>query len=141
MKTFVRILTLALAAALLCGMLVSCAPANDPAKAEKALEEEDYTVVSDDTVIPALYKLAGYDLDKVVTGTKIVEDKEGYGKIDVVVIYYFADKEDAEKAMDDIKKDAEDIKEDENTDWVEPTRSGKIVYFGTKAAVKAVCRF
>ena len=137
MKTFVRILTLTLAAVLLCGMLASCAPAKDAAKAEKALKEEDYTVISDDNVVPALYKLAGYDLDMVVTGTKSVKDDEGKDKIEIVVIYYFADKDNAEKAMDDIKKDAEDAKEDENTDWVEPTQSGKIVYFGTKAAIKA----
>lgn len=136
MKKFVRILALTLAAVLLCGMLASCAPAKDPEKAEKALKDEEYTVLTDDTVIPGLYKLAGYDLDKVVTGTKVVKDDEGKDKIEHVTIYYFADKDNAEKAMDEIKKDSEDDKK-EDTDWVEPTRSGKIVYYGTKAAIKA----
>ena len=137
MKKFVRILTLTLAAVLLCGMLASCAPAKNPEKAEKALKEEGYTVLSDDKGIPAGYKAAGFDLDVVVSGTKLVEDDEGNKKIEHVTIYYFIDKENAEKAMEMIKKDSSEDKEDDDTDWVEPTQSGKIVYYGTKAAIKA----
>lgn len=137
MKKFVRILTLTLAAVLLCGMLASCAPAKNPEKAEKALKEEGYTVFSDDKGVPAAYKAAGFDLDVVVSGTKLVEDDEGNKKIEHVTIYYFIDKENAEKAMEMIKKDSSEDKEDGDTDWVEPTQSGKIVYYGTKAAIKA----
>ena len=81
--------------------------------------------------------LRPYDLKNVVTGTKVSEDKDGNKVTDIVVIYYFADKDNAEKALEKVKENAKEKKEETKEDWVEPTRSGSMVYFGTKAAIKA----
>ncbi|MBQ2758002.1 MAG: hypothetical protein IJF31_05890 [Clostridia bacterium] len=137
MKMFARALSLALVALMLCTALVACAPAKDPADAEAALKEAEYVVLNDDKVTPAVFKLAGYDLKNVVTGTKVSEDKDGNKVTDIVVIYYFADKDNAEKALEKVKENAKEKKEETKEDWVEPTRSGSMVYFGTKAAIKA----
>lgn len=138
MKKFVRILSLTLVAVMLCATLASCgAPAKTAADAEAALKEEGYVVVNDSTVTPLIFKAAGYELSNVVTGSKSVEDKDGNKQLEVVVIYYFADKDNAEKALEKVKENAKEKKDDEAKDWVEPTRSGSMVYFGTKAAIKA----
>ncbi len=136
MKKFVRILCFALVTLMLCATLASCgAPAKDPADAEAALEEAGYTVVNDSKALPALYKVAGYDLDNVVSGTKISKDDEGNTVTEHVTIYYFADKDNAEKAMEKIADDEKEEK-GENENWVSATRSGSMVYFGTKQGVK-----
>lgn len=139
MKKFVRIMALTLVAVMLCATLASCgAPAKDPAKAVDALKEDGYATTKDDTVIPALLKLAGYDLKSVVTGTKTAEDKDGNKTVEHVSVFYFADKDNAEKALDKVKEYAsDDKKESDESTWVEPTRSGAMVYYGIKAAIKA----
>ena len=108
MKTFVRILSLTLVAVMLCATLASCAPASDPAKAEAALKEAEYIVLNDSTITPAVFKLGGYDLTNVVTATKTTEDKDGKTVVELVVIYYFADKDNAEKAFSKVEEDAKE---------------------------------
>ena len=103
MKKFVKILSLSLVAVMLLAMLASCAPASDPGKAVEALKAEGYTALRDNNVIPAAFKLAGYSLDVVVTGTKTIKDKDGKKTVESVTIFYFANKEDAEKAYDKVK--------------------------------------
>ena len=137
MKTFVRILSLTLVAVMLCATLASCAPASDPAKAEAALKEAEYIVVNDSTITPAVFKLGGYDLTNVVTATKTTEDKDGKTVVELVVIYYFADKDNAEKAFSKVEEAAKEKAEQTKETWVAPTLSGSMVYFGTKNAVKA----
>lgn len=139
MKKLVRILALTLVAVMLCATLASCgAPAKDPADAKAALEEAEYTVVKDDTVLPAVFKLAGYELTSVVSGTKTSKDDEGNTVVDHVTVYYFADKENAEKALAKVKEYASEDKDDaDDSTWVEATQSGSMVYYGTKAAIKA----
>ena len=137
MKKFVKILSLSLVAVMLLAMLASCAPASDPGKAVEALKAEGYTALRDNNVIPAAFKLAGYSLDVVVTGTKTIKDKDGKKTVESVTIFYFANKEDAEKAFDKVKDKEKDSKEDsEESNWVSATKSGKMVYFGTKQAIK-----
>ena len=77
MKKFVKILSLSLVAVMLLAMLASCAPASDPDKAVEALKAEGYTTFRDNTVFPTAFKLAGYSLNVVVTGTKTIKDKDG----------------------------------------------------------------
>ncbi|MBQ9801749.1 MAG: hypothetical protein IJW51_01590 [Clostridia bacterium] len=138
MKKFVRILSLTLVVVMLCATLASCgAPAKDAADAVTALKEEGYVAVNDTTVTPLLFKAAGYELTSVVTGSKVVEDKDGNKSTEIVVVYYFADKDNAEKALDKVKENAKEKQEESAENWVEPTRSGSMVYFGTKAAIKA----
>lgn len=134
MKTFVRILVLALAAALLAAVLVSCAPAKDPDKAVAALKEEEYTVLKDSTVAPAALTLFGVKgVDCVVTAGKTVENKDGEKTNEAVLIVYFTDAGSAKDALDKVKAYYENEK-DAKEEW---KQSGKMVYSGTAAGIKA----
>ena len=139
MKHFVRILSLALVLTLLSVALLGCGkPAKDPADAKAALEEAGYMVSKDDRIVPAVFTGLGYGLTSVVSGTKIVKDDAGNAVVDHVSIYYFKDKAAATKAMDKVKEYEAADKEGSNKDnWVVPTQSGAMIYYGTKAAVKA----
>ena len=134
MKTFVRILVLALAAALLAAVLASCAPAKDPDKAVEALKKEEYTVVKDDSVVPAALTLFGVKgVDCIVKGSKTVENKDGEKTSEAVLIVYFTDAGSAKDALDKVKAYYENEK-DAKEDW---KQSGKMVYSGTAAGIKA----
>ena len=132
-RTILRIVALALVAVMSCAMLVSCGgPASDPDKALEALKDNDYAAAKDSTVTPAILKAIGVDgVDCVVSGT----NKDG----ETVTIVYFDEKDDVNDAWEDVEKIMEKItdKEDrEDSDWV-CKKSGKMIYFGTKTAVKA----
>ena len=121
MKKFIRVLALTLVAVMLCASLASCgAPNKDPEKALASLKEEGYAAVK---------------VDDYVSGTKIVEE-DGEKKVEHVTIYYYASKDDATAAMEKIQKLSNE-KKGENSDWVGATQSGSMIYFGTKAAIKA----
>lgn len=131
MKNFVRMLSLALVAVLLGATLVSCfgfgAPNADPDKAEKALDEAGYMVakIDNEIAVAAAGKSLGVDdLECVVTA---LADEEA------VAIYYFEEADDAKEAFKVIKEKAE--KQEEEYDVV-VKRSGKMVYMGTKQAIK-----
>ncbi len=133
-KTFVKLIALAMVAALACIVLASCGgPNTDPDKALESLEKNDYVAEKVDSKL----SLAGFsvlgidDLDCVVTGVN--EDGES------IIIFYFEDAEAASDEWDDIEKYAEELKEeaeDENIDLV-VKQSGKMIYVGSKAAIKA----
>ena len=64
MKNFVRLMSLALVAVMLCATLASCGgPAKDPADALAALKENEYVAAEDKLIIPAALKLLGVDAD------------------------------------------------------------------------------
>jgi len=65
------------------------------------------------------------------------EGEDGEKKVEHVTIYYYDTKDVATAAMEKIQKLADEEKSDEKTDWVGATQSGNIIYFGTKAAIKA----
>ena len=137
MKKFVKIFALALVAVMLLATLASCAPASDADKAVEALKAEGYTTFRDNTVFPTAFKLAGYSLNVVVTGTKTIKDKDGKDTVETVTIFYFADKDNAEKAYEKVKDEEKDSKKEAGeSKWVSATKSGKMVYFGTKQAIK-----
>lgn len=139
MKHVARILTLTLAVILLCGTLTACgAPAKDPEDAKAALKENGYTILESDTALPIAFKALGYDLTTVISATKTATDDKGDTVLEHVTVFYFADKDNATKAMEKVKKEAEDDKKDQDESrWIEPTQSGAMIYYGTKAAVKA----
>ncbi len=128
MKKKFRILALTVLATMCTFALASCgAPDSDPAKAKGSLEENGYTVtkwdadgnIVESSLIFAL-KIAGVDdIDCVVTGNKGDES---------VVIVYFEDADDAKAELDDVQDYAGDL---------ECKRSGKMVYYGTEAGIKA----
>ena len=129
-KTIVKILALSLIAVMMCLALVSCGGPNaDPDKAEEALKKADYTVVkADDDISLALYEAAGVKgLECVITAFN--EDEEG------IVILYFEDKDAANEAWEEVEKDAKEEMEDEEDVVIK--KSGKMIYYGTKEAVKA----
>ena len=116
-NTIIKIVALALIAVMACVLLVACAPASDPDKAIEALKDNGYDAAEDKLLIPGALKLLGVkDIDCVVAGTK-----EG----EAITIIYFADK---------VSEYAEDQNDDES-DWV-VDKSGAMIYFGTKQAVK-----
>ena len=133
MKNTLRILALCMVAVLLVGALAACAPNKDPDKAVAALKKNEYTAGKDSSLIPAALTLAGVKgVDCVVTGTKTVE-KDGEKTTESVIIIYFTDSSSAKEAMEKVKSYYENEK-DAKEDW---KQSGKILYSGTKAAVKA----
>lgn len=129
MKTFAKVLALALVAVMMCAALVSCGgPASDPDKAAKALEDADYIVVkADDKVSLALYETMGVKkLECVITAYN--EDEEG------IVIFYFEDKAAANDAWETIEEEAKEATKDEEDIVIK--KSGKMIYYGTKQAIK-----
>ena len=133
MKTTLRILALCMVAVLMVGVLAACAPNKDPDKAVAALKKNEYTAAKDSSIIPAALTLTGVKgVDCVVTGTKTVE-KDGEKTTESVIIIYFTDSSSAKEAMEKVKSYYENDK-DAKEDW---KQSGKILYSGTKAAVKA----
>ena len=137
MKKFVRILCLALVSVMLCAALASCGPANDPNKAVDALKKADYKTVklATDIELIGLSALGIDDVACMVSGTKIVE-VDGEKKVEHVTIIYFEEKEDAKEAMLKVESYADKDENKDETDWVAPKQSGKMIYYGTKQGVK-----
>ena len=131
MKKTIKILSLALVAVMAVAMLVACGPASDYKKAEKALKDNKYAVVTVDNklalgVTTALIGAESGDIVATVVGTNGDE---------VVNIWYFKDSSTAKKYWDKAKEYGENQKKDKDSDWV-VKKSGKMIYFGTKQAVK-----
>lgn len=137
MKRSVRILALLLATVLLCGILVSCVPLIDSVKVESALLEAGYTVsFAGDDIIGA-YMSEGIDLDEKIIATLSFYDTATKKRSEqYVAIYYFADIKTAKKAMERVTADASAEKTEKYVDWIEPTRFGNVVYYGTESAVE-----
>ncbi len=134
MKKCAKIIALSLVAVLALAVLVACAPNSDPDKAVKALEKNGYTAAKDETIIPAALRLLGVkDIDCVISGTKTEDDKT-----ETVTVIYFGSADAAKDAWDEVQKYAEDKKDDDekDSDWV-CKQSGAMIYYGTKAGVKA----
>ena len=133
MKKMVKIIALAMVAVMLMLTLASCGakPSSDPAKAKEKLEKEGYEVmlVDDEVVL----KLSGLDgLVATITAMKGTDEEEA----DAISIYYFKDSDSAKKAKENetIKAAIEEAKEEDD---VSTGRSGKMIWIGTKEAVKA----
>lgn len=110
--------------AVCCICLVACVPAN-PDKAISNLEKAGYTAGKDSKVIPAALAVAQVKgIDCVVTGLN--------GK-DYVTLVYFTDKKSADAAYDKVESYAK--KEDKESVI---KKSGKVIYYGTEAGIKAV---
>ena len=131
MKNVLRLVALSLVLVVMLGALVSCGGPNaDPKKAEEALEDNDYVViVADNKISLAVYGLD--NLDCVITAYN-EEDED-----DAIIIFYFDDKEDADDAFDsEIFEELAEEAEEEAKDIV-VKKSGKMIYIGTKNAIKA----
>lgn len=144
MKKFTKVLALVLVTVFAALSMVACAPNSDPEKAEKALKDKDYTVVrvSDGSASIAGMKIdaSNYlnalgaedksDLTAVVYGVKGLIGGEN------ITILYFKDSATAKEYWDKAQEQYGKDDSDKDSDYV-IKRSGKMIYFGTKAAVKA----
>ncbi|MBQ4274240.1 MAG: hypothetical protein IJB94_04635 [Clostridia bacterium] len=134
MKKMMKLIALALVLTLSVAMLASCSVPNaNPEKAIAALKEADYKAVEDDTVTPLVLAGLGIkDVDVVVTGTAVIDKK-----VEHVTIIYFESADAAKAAWEDVKEYAEkEDKEEEDTDWT-IAKFGKMIWYGTEAAIKA----
>ena len=129
MKKFVKVAAVVLVAVMSLALLVACAPNADPAKAEAALKKNGYTVLN----VPSITHAGG--LQNTVTGTKTDKDKDGNTTVQHVTIFYYDTAENAKSAFETLQSDSDKEKGD-STDWTF-AQSGKIVYYGTKAAINA----
>lgn len=134
MKNVLRLFTLSIVLVMMLSCLASCfgGPNADPDKAEEALKDNDYDVeVIDNEIALALLGLSD-DVDNIecVIMASSEEDRD-----DGIFIFYFEEKEDADNAFESLEEYAEEAMED--NDDIVIKKSGKMVYFGTKAAVKA----
>ncbi len=126
MKKVVKVLAVALVCVLALAMLVACAPNSDPDKAVSALKENGYMTV----------KTPGVgDVECVVLATNL-KTKDG------ITITYYKDASAAKKEWDENKDDVEAMKEELvkqgiDKDDIAVGRSGRMIYAGTKEAVKA----
>lgn len=125
MKKFTRILALTLVLIMSVALFASCAaPNKDPEKAKEALEDADYEVLLLDEGLDAFYEgLEAY---------LMAEDEDGE---EVIIIYYFKDSAAAKDAWEEVEKEVEEMKEEE-PDLI-AKQSGKMIYIGTKDAIKA----
>lgn len=129
-KNIIKITALALLAVMLCAMLVACGGPNaNPDKAKEALKENGYVAEKIDSKVGlAVYSIIAGDVEAVVTGVN--EDGEA------ITIFYYenaADAKEVEEKIDELLEKYGD--DDKESEWV-AKRSGKMIYIGTKQAVK-----
>ena len=131
MKNVLKLITLMLVLVMMLGALASCGGPNaDPEKAEKALEGNDYEVIVADSKAQLLvYGLD--DLDCVITAWSEEDEDE------VIMIFYFENKEAASDAFDSDIFEALVEQADKKGDDLIVKASGKMIYIGTKNAIKA----
>ena len=127
MKKFTKILALTLVLVMSVVMLASCGGPNaDPEKAAKALEDAEYDVDDSKLLAPTISSLLGIKgVETVVFGEK---------KDEGITILYFEDKDAANEAWEKVEKYVDDMESD--LDLI-LKKSGKMIYFGTEAAIKA----
>ena len=127
-KTIIKITALTLVALMMCAMLASCGGPNaNPDKAVESLKDNDYMAEKIDSTVGLLaFSFAG-DVEAVVTGI----NKDA----DVVTIFYYSSAKAANEAWDKVKEEAEEEKDDDSELVIK--KSGKMIYAGTKDAIKA----
>ena len=138
MKKSIKLIALSLVLVMAVLALASCAAPNaDPDKAEDALEKNDYAVQKyEGKISTGFISLAiGEDVECAITAEKYDKEAE---KMEFLCVLYFEDADAANDAWEKAQDYAEDQKDDdvEDSDWV-VDKSGKMIWFGTKNAVKA----
>ena len=129
MKKTIRLLAIAMVAVMLCLSLASCGGPNaDPDKAIEGLKDEG-VLATKLSASKAGIDVAG--IDCVVTGMGMI-DGEGA----LISIIYFEKSSDANDAWDEVKEMFENDKKNEDAEIV-IKKSGKMIYCGTKNAIKA----
>ena len=146
MKKLLKSLLAVMLIAMMALSFTSCGVARTPEKAEKKLEKAGYTVETTDdeatrTMVAEMYGLKAEDIEVLLTASKGDE---------YVSIIYCTNAKAAKKIAKELKKEMKEAKEaaeklsgtlkEEAEKELKNTkygRSGKAVYTGTKAGVKA----
>lgn len=145
MKKRITIITSVVALALVCALLfAACAPASDPDTAKKNLKDDGYAATvydGDSFIIGGTLSLFGINnVDKMLVGSKYADDS-----FEFLTVLYFKSAKDANEAVEKAKEYAKDREKEEekgqkkdegSIEWTFG-KSGKMIWFGTKAAVKA----
>ena len=132
MKKIIKLLAMALVVLSLT-FVFACAPSSSPTKARDSLEKNGYSVaLARDAFSLGLTEgflgLDSGDLVAVITATK-----EG----DAITIIYFEEAEEARECIKLFGDDLKDFIETETDAEILVKQSGKMIYIGTKAAIKA----
>ncbi len=134
MKKNVRMLAVALSVIFLALALVACAPQSDPDKAKAALEKNGYTAIKTNGYVSGVVSaIFGGEstIDATVTATKDIQDADGNTtKTESITIIYYKTSDAAKEAWKSWSKADQEKYEVAKC-------SGKMIYWGTKAAVKA----
>ena len=134
-----KIISLVIVCVMLLGctlVLSSCGgPNSDPAKAKAALDEAGYIAdITDNPIELAFYGAIG--IKSVVSGMKVAEDDEDK-LVDAVSIFYLKDDADVDKAYETLEALYNEAKEEYEDLDMEIGKSGNMIWFGTKDAIKA----
>lgn len=145
MKKKIALISTILALALVCSVLLAaCGPASDPATAKDNLKKEGYSATvydSDNAFVKVGLSLFGLEkVAQVLVASKYADDS-----FEFLTVLYFDSAKDANEMVEKAKEYAKDQEKDQEKDQkkkegeVEWTfgKSGKMIWFGTKAAVKA----
>ncbi len=151
MKKFSKVLAIICVAIFTLFAFAACAPSDDPEKALQSLKDNGYTV----GVLTKTVKTSDafeYDFDEieemlapkkergtleaVVVGTKFGKNAEGEETVDeTVTIFYFSSTAAMKKRWDSGKIYIQEYADDDEN--LRIGKSGKMIYVGTKAAIKA----
>ena len=133
MKKIIKLLAMALVILSLT-FVFACAPSSSPTKARDSLEKNGYSValVRDGYSLGIMETLLNCKDDLVAVVTATNEDGEA-----ITIIYFeeFSDARECFKLFGDDLKDYLDGEDEEKEVVVK--QSGKMIYIGTKAAIKA----
>ncbi len=142
MKKFSKVLACMLVTVFTLLAFVACAPNSDPKKAKESLDDAGYTTVlvtSDNLLSSAA--LSGYesafgcergDIVAVLTGVKGGDDSG-----ELITIVYFKDASACKSAWEKAESYFEDENDDDDDSDFTVKKSGKMIYAGTEAAIKA----
>ena len=145
MKKRITLVTSIVVLALVCAMLfAACAPASNPDTAKDNLKKEGYSATvydGDGLIVGTALALAGVEnVNKVLVASNYKDNS-----FEFLTVLYFESSKDANNAVEKAKEHAKDREKEEEKDqkkeegsveWVFG-KSGKMIWFGTKAAVKA----
>ena len=120
MKNVIKVLSLALVMVMMLGLFVSCGPNKDPKKAEEALNDAGYLVVLNDKDLL---------LPDGVKATLLATTDDDY-----ILITYYEDADAVKEAWEDAQEEAKEL--EKKYEDIVCKKSGKMIYIGTKQAVK-----
>ena len=134
MKKLVKVLAVVLVMLTL-SLAVACAPNANPEKAKESLEKNGYAVslATDAFGLAITEGILGLDRGDLVA-VLTAGNEEG----EAITIVYFEEADDARDCYKEYKDDLKELLEtDDEEKEIVAKQSGKMIYIGTKAAIKA----